>query len=232
MQLDMAELLLHTLLVHPQCRCRTVFPRMTLARIERGDVHLLMEMDTFILLQPLRATVSYPLFLALEPAILPTPACQSVQGGWYYHFTGLKEVQVAEVEPMQEAHPVLRPVSSTLDDLFLPWQDPEYINPQLGIALYSLFDNFLGQVADLHFDDYTDTTPVKTDVRVDTFQVTALLLQPCDFWMQSQRLADRVFDAFVQFSLRRSIPACEVRKVGKVMDYDGSFLHIDFRSAS
>ena len=74
---------------------------MTLAGVERGNVHRLIEMDTFILLQPLRATVSYPLFLALEPAVIPTPACQSAQGGWYYYFTGLKKVQVAKVEPMQ-----------------------------------------------------------------------------------------------------------------------------------
>ncbi len=93
---------------------------MTLAGVERGNVHRLVEMDIFILLQPLRATVSYPVFLALEPAVVPTTACQIVQGGWYYHFTGLKEVQVAEVEPMQEGHPALHPVSSTLDDFFLP----------------------------------------------------------------------------------------------------------------
>src|SRR6266702_715317 len=99
-QLYVAELLLHTPLVHPQRCCKTVLPVM--------------------MLQPLRATVGYPLFLALEPAIVPTPACQRVQGDWYYHFTSLKEVQVAEVELMQEAHPVLHPVPSTLDDLFLP----------------------------------------------------------------------------------------------------------------
>src|SRR6266581_2730556 len=119
-QLYVAELLLHTPLVHPQRCCKTVLPGMTLAGVERGNVHRLMAMDAFMMLQPLRATVGYPLFLALEPAIVPTPACQSVQGDWYYHFTSLKEVQVAEVELMQEAHPVLHPVPSTLDDLFLP----------------------------------------------------------------------------------------------------------------
>ena len=120
-RLGVAELLLHPPpLVHPQCCYRTVPPDVTPAGVERGNVHRRMQVDAFILPQSLRATVSYPVFLVLDPAIVPTSTCQSVQGGRHYHFTGLKKVQVLEVEPMQEGYSVLHPVSATLDDLFLP----------------------------------------------------------------------------------------------------------------